>query len=170
MSLTATLPKFDIRETGDHYELHGELPGVNREQVEIEFTELQTMVVRGRVERSYTAGTPPAGLLEDAPATRATEGNENQKGSPHQATVEDDQDAAKGSSTMVKKAPHKADKQSPDTAKYWLSERSVGEFSRVFSFPSGIDQDAVTASFKDGILGIAVPKARRHGSRRIAIN
>ena len=70
-------PKFDVRETGDRYELHGELPGVSKDQVQIEFTEPQTMVVRGRVERSYMLATPLAGLLNDAPAINViTEGGD----------------------------------------------------------------------------------------------
>jgi len=57
-----------------------------------------------------------------------------------------------------------------DKAKYWLSERSVGEFSRSFNFPTQVDQDSVTANFKDGILNILVPKVKKHESKRIAIS
>ncbi|OAQ58564.1 heat shock protein [Purpureocillium lilacinum] len=162
-------PKFDVRETGDQYELHGELPGVNKEQVQIEFTEPQTMVVRGRVERSYTEGTPPTGHLADAPAARTiTEGGESSR----HVTVEDERDVDKGSTGEVvnPKSEEAAKEPTTDAAKYWLSERSVGEFSRTFNFPSSVQQDAVTASFKDGVLSIAVPKAKRHESRRITIN
>lgn len=162
-------PKFDVRETGDRYELHGELPGMNKEQVQIEFTGPETMIVRGRVERSYTAGTPATGHLEDAPVARTiTEEGE----SSHHAPAEDERDVAKGSTGVVvnPKSEEAAKEPAADAAKYWLSERSIGEFSRTFNFPSGVLQDAVTASFKDGILSIAVPKAKRHGSRRITIN
>lgn len=163
-------PKFDVRETGDRYELHGELPGVTKEQVQIEFTEPQIMVVRGRVERSYTSGAPPAGLLKDAPATKAiAEGGDEQTRAYH-ASVEDEDEAAKSSSTEIANQAESTAKEPADSAKYWLSERSVGEFSRTFSFPGSIDQDAVTANFKDGILSIAVPKAKRHRSRHITIN
>jgi len=166
-------PKFDVRETGDRYELHGELPGVSKDQVQIEFTEPQTMVVRGRVERAYTAGTPPTGLLEDAAQTKAiTEGGNERTSQSHQASVEDEgaEVATSSDPEVVHKKAEAAVKEPADTAKYWLSERSVGEFSRTFNFPESIDQDAVSASFKDGILSIAVPKAKRHGSRRISIN
>lgn len=165
-------PKFDVRETGERYELHGELPGMSKDQVQIEFTEPQTMVVRGRVERAYTAGTPPTGLLEDAAQTKAiTEGGNERTSQSHQASVEDEgADAATSSGAeVVDKKTDVAAKEPADTVKYWLSERSVGEFSRTFNFPGSIDQDAVSASFKDGILSIAVPKAKRHGSRRITI-
>ncbi|KAK4077990.1 hypothetical protein Purlil1_12141 [Purpureocillium lilacinum] len=164
-------PKFDVRETEERYELHGELPGVSKEQVQIEFTEPQTMVVRGRVERSYTTGTPPAGLLKDAPAAKAIAGGSSEQTSAsHRATLEDEGESAKNSSTEVVNKEAEAPSNEPaDAGKYWLSERSVGEFSRTFNFPGSIEQDSVTASFKDGILSIAVPKAKRQGSRRVTI-
>jgi HSP20 family molecular chaperone IbpA len=54
-------------------------------------------------------------------------------------------------------------------SRYWLSERYHGEFSRVFSFPSAVDQDRVQAKFKDGLLNITVPKAEKRGGKKIPI-
>ncbi|PTB46670.1 uncharacterized protein TrAFT101_003884 [Trichoderma asperellum] len=170
-------PKFDVRETGEAYELHGELPGLNKQDVHIEFTDPQTLHIRGKVERTYTAGTPPTDAIEDASMSGAiTESAEQERPkSPHQATVEDElEDGATTNTTtaaseieVAKAAPTK---QKPtDTAKYWLSERSVGEFSRTFNFPTRLNQDGVTASFKDGILNVVVPKAAKHEPRRIAV-
>ncbi|EHK16865.1 uncharacterized protein TRIVIDRAFT_217094 [Trichoderma virens Gv29-8] len=166
-------PKFDVRETGEAYELHGELPGMNKQDVHIEFTDPQSIVIRGKVERTYTAGTPPAGALEDASMSGAiTESGEHERPkSPHQATVEDEADegttAATTEGEVVKADSPK--KQPADSAKYWLTERSIGEFSRSFNFPSRVNQDGVTASFKDGILNVVVPKAAKHEPRRITV-
>ncbi|KAG6045785.1 hypothetical protein E4U17_008137 [Claviceps sp. LM77 group G4] len=176
-------PKFDVRETSDNYELHGELPGINKDNVQIEFTDPQSLVVRGRAERSYTSGTPPAGLI-DQPGNKGaiTEGGEC--GSSHKATVEDEKDepseaAASSESNkkekkqqLVEKVDKKQQQQqhSEHGVKYWLSERSVGEFARSFNFPSPVDQDAVSASFNDGVLNIVVPKSKKQGVRRVAIN
>jgi len=161
-------PKFDVRETGDAYELHGELPGMNKQDVHIEFTDPQTMLVRGKVERTYTTGTPPAGQIEDAGTQAITAGEEDEPKNAHRATVEDDNEnvSSDNAGQVVKKAE---EKKPADGAKFWLSERSIGEFSRSFNFPSRVDQDAVSASFKDGILSVIVPKAKKHESRRIAI-
>ncbi|KAM3514742.1 hypothetical protein MY11210_001583 [Beauveria gryllotalpidicola] len=172
-------PKFDVRETADAYELHGELPGLNKNDVSVEFTEPQTLVVRGKVERTYTAGTSPnnnqnaveAAAEEAAPAPS------------HKATVADEDDAsiqeengseasepsntaavARNNNTTAVAAP------AADKAKYWLTERSIGEFARSFSFPSRVDQNGVTAGFQDGILSITVPKAKKHETVRISIN
>jgi len=177
-------PKFDVRETAGAYELHGELPGVSKDHVNIEFSEPQTLVVRGKVERSYTAGTPPTGQVKDTAMSGALPEAEEEPKTTKQATVEDEEDeewsnaspSAPGTPTTttaeVSKQPEvKPEEKKPaDNAKYWLTERSLGEFSRSFNFPARVDQDEVTANFQDGILSIVVPKAKKHESRRIAIN
>ncbi|KAK7421058.1 hypothetical protein QQX98_002416 [Neonectria punicea] len=173
-------PKFDVRETNEAYELHGELPGIAKENVHIDFTEPQTILIRGKTERTYTSGTPPAGFVEDkSVGTTAIEGSETHSTSSHKATVEDEFESvahetrsdaeAAGTPKEVQQAKP-AQKQPADKSKYWLTERSIGEFSRSFNFPTRVDQDAVTANFQDGILTIVVPKAKKHESRRITVN
>lgn len=169
-------PRVDVRELQDSYELHGELPGMQKENVEIEFTDPQTMVIRGRIERSYESGTRPAGLVQDTEMSGAiTEKGEDPKNSPHKATVEDE-GAAEAAASSPETVPvdaikhvKESKKTSKDTAKYWVAERSIGEFSRSFNFPGHIDQGAVKASFKDGILSIVVPKAKKPEAHRVAI-
>ncbi|VUC21683.1 unnamed protein product [Clonostachys rosea] len=161
-------PKFDIRETADTYELHGEFAGLNKDDVHIEFSDPQTMQIRGKVERTYTAGTPPAGLLGGTSASGAiTEGGEEKHDNSHKVTVEDESEAQE-----TTEAPAATEKPAAaaDNAKYWLTERSIGEFARTFSFPTRVEQDGVSASLKDGILNVTVPKAKKYESRRIAIN
>lgn len=171
-SIPSFQPRFDVRELEDSYELHGELPGIKKEDVEIQFSDPQTMMVRGRIERSYTSGTPPAGLVEGGPHDSITEkGEEQQAKKAHKATVEDEdgEDVATPESTPAEMVKHDK-KTNKDTAKYWVSERSIGEFSRSFNFPGHIDQGAVKASFKDGILTIVVPKAKKPDVFRVQIH
>jgi HSP20 family molecular chaperone IbpA len=155
-------PKFDVRETDQAYELHGELPGIEREGVNIEFTDPQTLVVRGRIERKYTSGTPPVGLVESGtqPAGAITE-----KGGDH--TPSSPPKEANGSGEETKGG---AEKTKAPFEKYWVQERSIGEFARTFSFPSRVDQDAVSANLNNGVLSLVIPKAKKHEARRIAIN
>lgn len=199
-------PKFDIRETDKAYELHGELAGMKKEHVQVEFSDPQTMIVRGRIERSYAANTPSAGAITNAPsattagaieeprpatptsASGADNNNENgntEKASIHKATVEDDTEDEEGyakvstptseiraPSTAVAESAKPVPPQVPtttDTAKYWVRERSIGEFSRSFNFPQRVDHDGVSASLDNGVLTITVPKAKRHEVRRIAV-
>lgn len=60
-------------------------------------------------------------------------------------------------------------KEQETSDKYWVSERSVGDFMRTFSFPTGVDQEKVKASMKNGILSIVVPKAGKAKGHRIPI-
>lgn len=182
-------PKFDVRETETGYELHGELAGISRDNVHLEFTDPQTMLIRGRVERSYTSGTPPAGLVEggSAPAGAITESGEatateqqqeqerpaSAQGS-HNAKVQDEAEATaeeNGGEVAAAPVPEGENNNTKgDTAKYWVSERSIGEFSRTFTFPSRIEQDGIKANLKDGILTVVIPKAKKHEARRIEVS
>lgn len=153
-------PKFDVKETAQAYELHGELPGIEQKDVEIEFTDQQTLIVKGRTERSYTKGTPPSGFIEEGEVSGAiTEGGEKDSHKTQDNT---------NKGTSVAKTDE-GGKKEPEH-KYWVSERSVGEFSRTFSFPNRVDQDQVKASMKNGILSILVPKSQKAESRKITIS
>ncbi|TQV97289.1 hypothetical protein V2A60_000088 [Cordyceps javanica] len=155
-SSTFWQPKFDVRESGDRYELHGEFPGMSKDDIYLEFPAPQTLVVRGKSERTY------AGAIEDVSSSG---------GKPAAITEAGEAEgAARGADTAApapEAAENKTEQQQP---KYWLRERRVGEFSRTFNFPSPVDQDAISAGFKDGILSVAVPKAKKPQPRRIAIN
>lgn len=152
-------PKFDVREVETGYELHGELPGIEQKDVEIEFTDSQTLNISGKVEREYTSGEKPA--LEGTGETKKIES--------HQPTVEDEPENE--NETAVQKtneSENQAQEPQKPTSKYWVSERSVGSFSRVFTFSQPIDHDNVKASMKNGLLSIFIPKKKAE-SRRIQI-
>ncbi|KAK3330013.1 putative heat shock protein [Apodospora peruviana] len=92
-------PNFDAIETEDAYALYGELPGAERENVSIEFSDPQTIVIHGTVERNYSqpiTTSPPASEPEEAvPALTNEEEHDAatetpRPRSPYQATVEDD--------------------------------------------------------------------------------
>lgn len=187
-SIRAFQPRFDVKEVKDAYELHGELPGIDQKDVSIEFTDPHTLVIKGRTEREYSSGSPSAGAIEDSSsAGRITEGDssKDKESSYHKATVEDEEGANKSSgaegadkSSAPEQSSNEVAKRSSDNEtqkashhhhKYWVSERMVGEFHRSFSFPSRVDQDAVKASLKNGILSITVPKATAPQSRKIQI-
>ncbi|ETI21816.1 hypothetical protein G647_05885 [Cladophialophora carrionii CBS 160.54] len=140
-------PKFDVKEAKDSYILEGELPGINQKDVVIEFADEQTITVKGRTEHTREEGSKP---------TPATEVDTNGK----------DENAQASSSTEVTTTGSKdVGKHNPQHT-YWVSERSVGEFARSFSFPNPVDQDNVKASMKNGILSIVVPKLQKAKSQR----
>jgi HSP20 family protein len=51
---------------------------------------------------------------------------------------------------------------------HWL-ERSYGSFTRSFGLPADADVDRASASFKDGVLSISVPKREEPKARQVAI-
>ncbi|RHZ68857.1 hypothetical protein CDV55_107249 [Aspergillus turcosus] len=142
-------PKFDVCEFPDGYRLDGELPGANQSDIEIEFSDPQTLVIKGRVERNY-----------NNTATETDDDSSSTK--PRQPTVEDDTEEgdASSSTTSPAKPAEQAvtNSQNQTNYKFWVSERSIGEFQRAFAFPTRVDQDAVKASLRNGILSIVVPK------------
>lgn len=49
-------------------------------------------------------------------------------------------------------------------------ERAFGAFSRTLTLPKGIDPEAITAGFDDGVLEVRIPKPEESRPRRISIN
>jgi len=155
-------PKFDVKETKDAYELHGELPGIARKDINIEWTDNNTLTISGRHEH-----------VRESQPDQTIEGGETseQKKLGHQPTVEDEAAETNNNAKSTPQPSSEVAKQSAQQdvvkqkeaprAKYWVSERSVGEFHRSFAFPARVDQDAVQASLKDGILSIIVPKQKK---------
>ena len=52
---------------------------------------------------------------------------------------------------------------------YVRVERSYGSFRRSLTLPKGVDADAVSASFDNGVLEIRIPKPEERKPRRVAI-
>jgi HSP20 family protein len=173
-------PRFDLKETKEAYSLEGELPGIDQKNLNIEFTDEHTLTIKGRSERHTESGRRPEAVeaekqaaVEDAPTTSDTSSVKS-----HQATVEDEEPANSSAAAAEENAAATPSPAEPQVAKaeeqrpeqqYWISERHVGEFSRSFSFPQRVNQEAVKASLKNGILSIMVPKAPAPESRRINI-
>ncbi|KAL1993013.1 hypothetical protein VTN49DRAFT_3770 [Thermomyces lanuginosus] len=157
-TVSSFTPRFDVRETKDSYLLDGELPGVRQENIEIEFSDPHTLVIKGRVSETNEATSnsnsnyhPPT-VEEEGAGDKSSETNES------------------SSSTAVQKsqAQSPAKSQEPEY-KVWLSERRTGSFHRTFTFPVRVNQDGVRASLKDGILSIVVPKESAPTTKKIRI-
>ena len=53
---------------------------------------------------------------------------------------------------------------------WYRIERSFGSFSRSLTLPEGVDADAITAGFHDGVLEVRIPKPAERKPRRIEIS
>ncbi|KAG9252372.1 hsp20-like protein [Emericellopsis atlantica] len=152
-------PRFDVCERQDSYDLYGELPGLEKEDLHLEFTDPKTLLLSGHIERSYTTGTPTEGFtaVEKPPekAEQKTTGKPVGRSSQEQPTPESGKGAS-GESAETGKQVAPAKEMGP---KYWVAERSIGEFSRAFNFAHRVSPDGVTAELKSGVLSVHVPKA-----------
>jgi HSP20 family molecular chaperone IbpA len=146
-------PKFDIRESKDGYHLDGELPGVNQDNIEIDFTDSHTLVIKGHSQRNTNNATEPQEPDD-------TSNSDTASTKSHQPTVEDeDASSSKAAAPAPKPSDEVGSKQESEPSdKYLVSERSTGEFRRTFTFPARIDQDGVTARLRNGILSVVVPR------------
>ncbi|KAL5323020.1 hypothetical protein ACEPPN_007547 [Leptodophora sp. 'Broadleaf-Isolate-01'] len=174
-------PRFDVTETNEAYELYGEVPGLEQSDLDIQFADAQTLIIKGKTERQLNTHTAAVAPEVEQP-TQADAETSSQK-SAHSATVEDDYDEADtplatpaststaGPSAAEKgKQPESAavPEHATPRAKYWVAERKVGEFARSFTFEQRIEQDFVTASLKNGVLNVVVPKSLK--SKRVAVS
>lgn len=171
-------PKFDVRETEDSYLLDGELPGVQQKNVEIEFTDPHTLVIKGRVEHEYNSHDSDDHAVNDSMSVDHDDSSSTKSNKSHQPTVEDEdeENSRKEASGTLAESPSKqlSRASEPNTIqkpsfKRWVSERSVGEFHRAFSFPARVNQDAVRANLSNGILSLVLPKEPAHTAKKIRI-
>merc|ERR1712137_235300 len=130
-------PRFDMKENKDSYELHGELPGVAQKDINIEFTDANTLSIRGRTETVREEGRRPTALLESQAGTHQkkladaeTESTASSNKS-HQPTVEDEDSGTVASTKPADASASQVSKNQQaeaDKSNYWISERSVGSF------------------------------------------
>lgn len=52
---------------------------------------------------------------------------------------------------------------------WYRVERSFGRFSRSLTLPEGIDPDAISAGFDNGVLSVTIPKPEQRKPRRIQV-
>jgi len=89
-------PRFDVREEKDAFHLQGELPGIDQKDLQIEFVDQNTLVVRGRTVREESRGKAPA--IEAAETPKAVAAAEPTTTAPD-PTAESVPEAAETSST-----------------------------------------------------------------------
>jgi len=57
-----------------------------------------------------------------------------------------------------------------ESSETYRSERYVGRFQRTFSLPTAVDESKITATYKDGVLTVTLPKSEEAKPKQIAVN
>jgi HSP20 family molecular chaperone IbpA len=76
-----------------------------------------------------------------------------------------DVDFNQGTLSIYAKAPQR---QAED-ARYLLREYGVGDFYRAFQISEDVDSSQISASYRDGVLQLSLPKAEAVKPRKIAV-
>jgi HSP20 family protein len=140
-------PAVDVAETEKSYIVEAEVPGMRKEDLSVEFVDDNTLVVKGKTERTIEQSDRPLRLVDSNAATEAGEQSSNVV----ESTKEQDKNAVENANERV--------------PTFWNVERTVGSFQRSFQFPGRVSPDNVKAAYKDGILSITVPKLQKQGTK-----
>ena len=70
--------------------------------------------------------------------------------------------------TLTVSGERRAEQEQTERGWYRV-ERSFGRFSRSLTLPQGVDPDAVSAQFVNGVLEVRIPKPAERQPRRVAI-
>ncbi|KAK0666648.1 HSP20-like chaperone [Cercophora samala] len=189
-------PRFDIRETPKSYELYGEVPGMSRNDIHIELTQENVLLITGHVDRPYDTPPPPHKTKpkpKPKPVTVTGEKCDDCDCGPDKPCDECERnkcECTKGKHCDVcgmdtcpkhgdgegegkKKAEGPGGEGKEDdnaTIRYLLKERFVGDFAREFAFPGPLQEFDIGASLENGVLKVVVPKQEvGKGGRRIEI-
>jgi HSP20 family protein len=164
------IPNFDLEEDDSFYYLCGELPGAKAEDITIEPSNDHTLVIYGATHRPSTghlsrkqdeiggehsvSPTQEVGTKFTEEAEVNTSVANDAPGSPsrhlwlpfhHRAT------GATQTENSVMASPHAGQGN-------LLSERLVGNFRRMFKFPTPVVEEGIKANLEGGLLTVLIPK------------
>ncbi|CAO1624864.1 unnamed protein product [Jaminaea pallidilutea] len=131
-------PRFDLHEEDSQFKLSVELAGTNKDDIKVSTDErARRLTISGEVKSEYDSSK------SDKDSSKNASGNGSS--------------ASSSSGNKVATELTIGTVSSP-TRRPLISERLYGSFSRSVVLPETAALDKVTASFKDGILNVKVPK------------
>lgn len=80
----------------------------------------------------------------------------------------DDIDISIAKNVLTIKGERKAEKETKEND-YYYCERYYGNFMRSISLPGAVNVNDISASYKDGVLEIELPKAEEEKEKKISI-
>ncbi|KNE59409.1 hypothetical protein AMAG_03691 [Allomyces macrogynus ATCC 38327] len=125
------MPNVDISENESEYKVVAELPGLQRDQVNVEVVDNNTLIISG----SRSSGTEQTQQVASS-------------GDQAAATTDVATAPETGSNVLTQAGGHEV----------VTRERFSEEFMRPIAFPSRIKTDQITAKLQDGLLELVIPK------------
>lgn len=176
-------PRFDLEERDDTYELYGDLPGCQKEDIMIHAIDDQNIEIEGCTKANPLAAGKSSTLdlqtrHSQHPEEQLVDVNETTKW-PHLAEpgaeaaiapqlesgpVTIETPSAPATSQQVGHGVagntkfESGEKESQPKVRYVFQERLVGKFQRNIHFPKYVETSKVMGELHDGILYISIPK------------
>ena len=139
-------PYCDLKETDDSFELEAELPGIPKENVNIQVDD-RTLTISGKKESVHKE-------------SNESDKKEDKNAKKDEKNKDKDKDKDKDNKSIVSKPKY-----------IWHSmERTYGSFSRSYVLPENADVEHITAKSQDGVLIIKIPKIKKELKKPRIIN
>lgn len=133
-TLSSFSPRIDVHEDENKFQLSAELPGMPRDAVKVHVDdEGRTISIEGEMKKEYDSRD-----LASAKESSSKDGD--------------------NASEVASSTTTSSDKQAQPRIHGHVTERLYGHFSRSLWLPESAELDKISASFKDGLLRINVPK------------
>ena len=134
-------PDVDVLETKNAYTISMDLPGMTEKDVDISLKE-------GILTIASVSHTVAEGNSENTENKEVAEAKEGDNAEDNNAE----------------------DTSAEDKPIYLIRERHAMSFARSFKLPRDTDHSAISASFKNGVLEVSIPRKEAEQPKRIAIS
>jgi HSP20 family protein len=161
-SLQTWAPHIDISETDQEYHIEADLPGVRQEDIDVRVQD-GMLTLRAQMQQG-----------EDQPQTTQATSAQNQNAPQNmQGQATDQEHVARDQNNTQDRdgtSPKMENQNVQSNRRYHQRERRMGYFERSMTLPPNIDENKITAQFKNGVLTLCIPKqAQAPQSHRIQI-
>ena len=82
----------------------------------------------------------------------------------------EDLDVTVDDGVLTIKAEHKDNQEQTEISQLIRQERSYGKFTRSLRLGANVDEETITAEYRDGVLDITLPKAKEVQPRKVEVS